>query len=177
MTITQIAGQARKDACFRELKVKVDTAPTRARLKTAFGGPLKGVEYLGRLFAAHATFIEFCRSPKQRDFSFKYEVLTSQSDKWDGDRYMAKITSRTGNLGLADLIDEEKPDRGGIGSEIERIGKSEDTVARSIVRCSFCITFPSQASRSAWTISVAARNHAGYTGRSCSIRIRQNSAA
>ena len=81
MTITQIASQARKDTCFRELKVKVDTTPTRARLKTAFGNALEGVEYLGRLFAAYATFIEFCRSLKQRDFSLKYEVLTLQSDK------------------------------------------------------------------------------------------------
>ena len=32
-------------------------------------------------------------------------------------------------MGLADLINEEEPDRGSTGSEIERITKSEGTIA------------------------------------------------
>ena len=99
-----LAGRARKAPGFRQLAERVDTSASESPLR-GFRLPdaIEGVKYLGRLYAAFLRFSDFCRHGRQRNWSFRYVLLDSLQDVWNGDSYLNKIRSWTGDLGLSEV--------------------------------------------------------------------------
>ncbi|KAI1270832.1 hypothetical protein F5Y07DRAFT_405053 [Xylaria sp. FL0933] len=96
------AGETRKAEQFHYLSEKVNGSASKSGLKRLTKA-VEGVQYLGRLHAAYLNFCEFCKSDKQRGFSFDHVVLPSQEDQWNGASYLQKIQSWVGDLGLNDV--------------------------------------------------------------------------
>ena len=95
-----LAGQVRKYHGFRILTDKVETSTSDKRTKLKdLAQVVKWINYLGRLYAAHVGFYEFCRAKEQSGYSFKHQLLRSQEDEWTGEKYMQKIQSWNGYLG------------------------------------------------------------------------------
>ncbi|MCJ1403201.1 hypothetical protein MMC11_006424 [Xylographa trunciseda] len=99
ITCAILANQVRKRDEFRKLAEKIETSKPDSQLKRHTKA-IDGVKYLGRLRAAYISFLKFCKSKQQKNYSFVYVLLPSQEDAWTGQSYMEKILSWPGDLGL-----------------------------------------------------------------------------
>ena len=97
----QSAGHTRKGADFKKFASVVGTLPESRKTNLGnLGYIVDKVKYLGRLFAAYQVFIGFCGLERQKGYSFQYKLLSSSHSTWEGDDYMRKLESWTGDLNL-----------------------------------------------------------------------------
>ena len=105
LSLAYLAGQTRKNKDFKSLANAVKILdPKRATEFEELSQLLKWINYLGRHYSAHDTFIDFCKAKEQHGFFFQYRLLPSQEqeDEWNGTEYIGKIHSWTGDLGLTE---------------------------------------------------------------------------
>lgn len=76
---------------------------------------IKWIDYLGRIRAAYASFIQFCND--HRGYSFRSVLLESPKGNWPGTEYSARINAWAGNLGL----DDEREDGRTVRSVIDKV--------------------------------------------------------
>jgi hypothetical protein len=95
------AGELLDKCVFKSLRYEVETTDKSGKLKKV-GKVVLWIGYLGRLYATHLKFREYCTLPVQRGYRFEIKILPSpQLDKdWSGSDYSRKIASWTGDLGL-----------------------------------------------------------------------------
>jgi hypothetical protein len=92
--IAFFAGKVRKLPAVRALddRLRVSSFGERTKLKALLDA-IKWTNHLGRLWAAYVNLEEFCKHNNQRGYLFRYQLLRSQEDDWNGLDYLSKVRS------------------------------------------------------------------------------------